>query len=300
MRIVMALGGNALLRRGEPLDATTQRANVAAAAAALAPVAREHQAVVTHGNGPQVGLLALQAQAYADVPAYPLDILGAESEGMIGYLLEQALESELPDRSMATLLTQTVVDAADPAFAAPTKPIGPVYDERTAREVERGRGWTMATDGPHFRRVVASPEPQRIVELRTIELLLDAGVLVVCAGGGGIPVVVDQEVGMRGVEAVVDKDLAASLLAVQLDADLLAIVTDVESVVRGFGRPEAAAIDAITPDGLRELSLPPGSMGPKAEACARFVEATAGRAVITDARHLAAAVEGDSGTQIAG
>lgn len=298
MRVVVALGGNALLRRGEVADAEHQRANVAIAAHAIAPLAAEHELVVTHGNGPQVGLLALQALAYEAVTPYPLDVLGAESEGMIGYLLEQALESELPGRRVAALLTQTVVSSRDPAFLAPTKPIGPVYAEEEARRLSVERGWSIAPDGPSFRRVVPSPEPERIVELAAIRLLLDAGVLVICSGGGGVPVVADPDGGLHGVEAVVDKDLAAAQLAVGLGADLLAIVTDVPGIMRDFGKPEAQVIDVADPRSLRALDLAAGSIGPKAEACARFVERTGKRALICDARGLRQAVRGAGGTQV--
>src|SRR4249920_686451 len=221
MRIVAALGGNALLRRGEPLEAEIQRRNVISAVRALAPVAREHELVVTHGNGPQVGLLALQAAADRVVQPYPLDVLGAETEGMIGYLLEQELRNALSCRNVATLLTQVVVATDDPAFARPTKPIGPVYTEHEARRLADARGWSVARDGVGWRRVVPSPDPLEIVELQAIRLLVDAGVLVVCAGGGGIPVVVDGASALRGVEAVMDKDLAASLLAELIGADVL-------------------------------------------------------------------------------
>ncbi|MQA75254.1 MAG: carbamate kinase, partial [Solirubrobacterales bacterium] len=208
MRVVAALGGNALLRRGEPAEAEVQRRNVGVAVKALAKLAAEHELIVTHGNGPQVGLLALQSEAYRDVRSYPLDVLGAESEGMIGYLLEQGLENELPGRRVATLLTQVAVDADDPAFARPSKPVGPVYEQRVAERLAAERGWAVARDGERWRRVVPSPEPRSIVELRTIELLIAAGVIVICVGGGGVPVV-DAHGRLHGVEAVIDKDLAA-------------------------------------------------------------------------------------------
>src|SRR5215207_1765841 len=230
MRVVAALGGNALLRRGQPLDAATQRRNIGVAAAALAAVARAHELIVTHGNGPQVGLLALQAEAYQEGGAYPLDVLGAESEGMIGYLLQQGLRNALPSRDVATLLTQVVVDAREPAFASPTKPIGPVYEAAEAAAVAAARGWAVRPDGARWRRVVASPEPAAIVELETIRLLVDAGVLVICAGGGGVPVIAAGDGTLSGVEAVVDKDLAAALLAIELDADALLLLTDVPAV----------------------------------------------------------------------
>ena len=296
MRIVVALGGNALLRRGEPAEAAVQRRNVEIAARAVAEVAAEHQVVLTHGNGPQVGLLALQSEAFRGVGAYPLDVLGAESEGMIGYLLELALSHELHGRDVATLLTQVVVDPADPAFASPTKPVGPVYAEAEARRLASERGWTVAPDGPHFRRVVPSPEPQDIVEIRTIQLLVDAGVVVICVGGGGIPVVVDEAGGLRGVEAVIDKDLSAALLARLLHADFLLMLTDVAAVERDWGTPAAEPIRRTTVAELRALELAAGSMGPKVEAACRFVEAARGTAGIGALADAAAIVRGEAGT----
>jgi carbamate kinase len=298
-RVVAALGGNALLRRGEPLDPALQRANVRRAVAALAPVAREHGLVVTHGNGPQVGLLALQAAALDDTPT-PLDVLGAESEGMIGYVLEQELRNALPERDVATLLTQVVVAHDDPGFARPTKPIGPVYAEREARSLARERGWSMAPDGAGWRRVVASPEPGTIVELSTIALLARVGVLVVCAGGGGIPVVEDAAGALHGVEAVIDKDLAAERLAHGLAADLLLLLTDVAAVEQAHGTPRAAPIGATTPRALRALPFAAGSMAPKVEAACRFVEGGVGRrAAIGALEDAQALVDGDAGTQVA-
>jgi len=298
MRIVVALGGNALLRRGQPTDVETQRANIEVACAAVAALAHEHELVLTHGNGPQVGLLALQAEAYAGTRPYPLDVLGAESEGMIGYLLEQGLQNLLPGRDVATLLTQTLVDAGDPAFAAPSKPIGPIYEEERARELAAARGWSVARDGSAWRRVVASPEPRAIVEERTIRLLVEHGVLVICSGGGGIPVVA-RDGGLHGVEAVVDKDLAAALLARLLGAELLLLLTDVPAIEEGFGTPAARRIERADPAQLRRLELAPGSMGPKAEAAARFVEATGGRAGIGALADALAIVNGDAGTIVA-
>ena len=297
MRIVVALGGNALLRRGEPAEAATQSAHVLEVASALADLASDHELVITHGNGPQVGLLALEADAYKAVAPYPLDILGAESQGMIGYLLVQALGSELPEREVVALLTQVLVDSNDPAFSCPTKPIGPVYSEKEARELAAGRGWTVARDGEYFRRVVASPEPKAVVELRAVERLVTAGALVVCGGGGGIPVV--EEAGaLRGVEAVIDKDLTAALLAEKLGAEKLIVLTDVPYVERDWGTAAAAPIDASTPAELRELAFAAGSMGPKIEAACRFVERTGGEAVIGSLADLGAVSRGEAGTRI--
>jgi carbamate kinase len=240
MLLVLALGGNALLRRGEPLEAEVQRRNLLdATAQALAPIARKHRVVVTHGNGPQVGLLALQAAAYKDVAPYPLDILGAETEGMIGYLIEQSLANELRDREIATLLTQVEVEPSDPAFARPTKPIGPVYGEAAARELAARSSWTIVPDGSGFRRAVPSPIPRRIREINVIKLLIRAGVIVICAGGGGIPVMRTPDGGVCGVEAVIDKDLSAALLAEQIGADALLLLTDVPAVWTKWPRGRA-------------------------------------------------------------
>ena len=288
------MGGNALLRRGEPAEAATQRAHVRRAASALAALAREHELVITHGNGPQVGLLALEAAAYEAVAPYPLDVLGAESQGMIGYLLVQALGNELVDRNVAAVLTQVVVDEADPAFASPTKPIGPIYSEAEARRLAAANDWAIARDGQHFRRVVPSPEPREIVELESVARLLDAGEVVVCAGGGGVPVV-RTTLGLDGVEAVIDKDLTASLLAERLGADRLLMLTDVPFVERDWGEPSATAIGLTTPFELRSLSFAAGSMGPKIEAACRFVERTGGEAVIGALDELAAVARGARG-----
>jgi carbamate kinase len=293
MRIVIALGGNALLRRGEPLTADTQRRNVQRAVAALAPLAREHQLVITHGNGPQVGLLALQAASD------PLDVLDAETEGQIGYLLEQELANRLPDRRCAVLLTQIEVDPRDPAFTRPAKPIGPVYTKEEAGRLARERGWSVAADGVHHRRVVASPRPQRILELPVIRLLVEQGVIVICAGGGGIPVVRRADGSNVGIEAVIDKDLASSLLARSLKADALLMLTDVDAVYRGFGTPQAEPIRQITPAELRKLPFAPGSMGPKVEAACEFVEAVGGFAGIGRLDQAEAIVRGEAGTRVA-
>jgi carbamate kinase len=296
MRVVVALGGNALLRRGEPADAETQRRNVELAARSVAQIAARHRVVVTHGNGPQVGLLALQSEAYRDVRPYPLDLLGAESEGMIGYLLEQALRRQLPEWDVATLLTQVVVDPNDPAFAHPAKFIGPTYSEHEARRLVRERGWIVAADGSCYRRVVPSPEPREIVELSTVQLLVESGVLVVCAGGGGVPVVVDEAGGVRGVEAVIDKDLAAALLGRLLRFDFLLMLTDVAAVEHDWGTPSARPIRHASATELRAFDFPAGSMAPKVEAACRFVESTGGTAAIGALSDAAAVLRGDVGT----
>lgn len=274
MLVVAALGGNALLRRGEPLTAQAQRANVKIAAQSLAGIIRAgHQLVVTHGNGPQVGLLALQGAAYKPDEAYPLDVLGAETEGMIGYIIEQELENALDhDRPVATLLTQVLVDKNDPAFQKPTKFVGPVYDQKEAESKAEAAGWHIARDGDKWRRVVPSPKPLEIPDLRVLKLLLDQGVVIICAGGGGIPIIRRDDGGMIGVEAVIDKDAATALLARQLGADALLLLTDVDAIYRDFGKDSASPISALTVSQARELDLPAGSMGPKLEAAAEFAE----------------------------
>jgi carbamate kinase len=299
MLVVVALGGNALLRRGEPADVNTQRANVAAAVEAIAELAAEHDVVITHGNGPQVGLLALQGEAYAAAEAYPLDVLGAETEGMIGYLLDQELVNRFGGRrQVATLLTQVIVDADDPAFHRPEKFIGPVYEDAMAHELASRRGWTVAQDGRHWRRVVPSPEPRAIVELDTIRLLTELRVIVVCTGGGGIPVTVGVDGRLTGVEAVVDKDRAAALLAEGLGADALLMLTDVPVVQEGFGTPQARDLRDMRADELRKLSFAAGSMGPKVEAACRFAERTGGMAGIGALADAAAILRGERGTRV--
>ncbi|MCT8974568.1 carbamate kinase [Microbaculum marinisediminis] len=298
-RLVAALGGNALLRRGEPLTAANQRRNVAVAASALAPIAASHSLVVTHGNGPQVGLLALQGAAYRATDAYPLDVLDAETEGQIGYLIEQELMNRLPaGRRCATVLTQIEVDRNDPAFAAPTKPIGPVYSQADSRRLQDDRGWTFCRDGVGYRRVVASPEPRRIFEIGVIELLVENGVIVICAGGGGIPVVRRDDGGLVGVEAVIDKDKASALLATQVRAGALLLLTDVDGVYLDCDTPKARRIKRISPDAIRRHRFAEGSMGPKVEAACRFVEATGGTAGIGALKDAAAILAGAAGTAI--
>ena len=300
MRIVVALGGNALLKRGEPMTAGTQRANVGRAAASLAElIGAGHQIVVTHGNGPQVGLLALQAAAGPEDGAYPLDILGAESEGMIGYLIEQELDNCLADETLiATLLTQIRVDARDPAFLAPTKPIGPVYEEATARKLAADRGWQIARDGDKWRRVVASPAPLEILEIKVISLLVERGVVVICGGGGGIPVVARADGSFIGIEAVIDKDRASALLAEQLGADMLLLLTDVDAVYLDFGTPQARRIKSVGAAALSGDQFAAGSMRPKIEAATGFVAATGRAAAIGRLEDAAAIVLGHAGTMI--
>ncbi|MFF7729065.1 carbamate kinase [Streptomyces sp. NPDC008001] len=299
MRVVVALGGNALLRRGDRPDAAVQLANVRAAVAALAPLAHRHELVITHGNGPQVGLLALQSAADRSLTSpYPFDVLGAETQGMIGYWLLQSLQNALPDRQVCALLNQTLVSGADPAFAHPTKFVGPVYGKEVAERLAAERGWTVRQDGDHWRRVVPSPAPQRVIETRLIRLLLSSGAVAVCAGGGGVPVVRDEAGQLTGVEAVVDKDLTAALLAEALDADALLLLTDVPQVMRGWGTPEAEPIGHTTPGQLRAGDFPAGSMSPKVEAVCRFVELTGGMAAIGSLADAQAILEGTAGTVV--
>ena len=298
MRIVVALGGNALLRRGEPMTAETQRANVRRAVGALLPLFEAgHQLVITHGNGPQVGLLALQAAAGPKDGAYPLDVLNAESEGMVGYLIEQELDSVLPrDRLVATLLTQILVDRRDPAFRRPTKPIGPVYDKAEAKKLAKAQGWTIAEDGKGWRRVVASPRPLQILEARVIELLVSQGVTVICAGGGGIPVLERSDGGLVGVEAVIDKDLASALLARQLGADHLILLTDVDAVYLGWGTDAAKAIKRAGVGALDPGDFAMGSMRAKVEAASGFAAETGNPASIGRLEDAALILAGAAGT----
>jgi carbamate kinase len=301
MRIVVALGGNALLKRGEPMTAAAQHTNVRIAAAALADLARDHQIIVAHGNGPQVGLMALQAASFAPENPWPLDILGAETEGMIGYLIEQELMNALPHGTdCATLLTRVEVDPLDPAFLQPTKPIGPVYSAEQARTVRAEHRWSMVAEasGNGLRRVVPSPLPVAILGIGPIRLLVEAGVCVICAGGGGIPVVRGPGGRMEGVEAVIDKDRTATLLARALEADILLMLTDVEAVFRNWGTPDQAVINSITPDALDAMRFAAGSMAPKVSAASDFVRAGGRLAGIGRLQDARAIVEGRAGTQV--
>jgi carbamate kinase len=301
MRIVVALGGNALLRRGEPMTAGAQRANIRAVAPALASLAGRHQLVLSHGNGPQVGLLALQSAAYEEVEPYPLDVLDAQTEGMIGYLIEQELGNVLPvEVPLATILTMTEVDAKDPAFDDPTKFVGRIYTDAEAERVAAQTGWVFKRDGTHWRRVVASPQPRRIVQQRPIEWLLAHDTIVICAGGGGIPTTYAPGSGRRlvGVEAVIDKDLSSCLLARGVGADLFVMATDVDGVYADWGTTRQRRLDTVTTDELRRLPFAAGSMGPKVEAAIRFVEATGTRAAIGALPDIEKVVDGVAGTQV--
>ena len=298
MRVVVALGGNALLKRGQPLTAENQRRNVAIAAEALAPLAHDYQLVISHGNGPQVGLLSLQSAAYEEVEEYPLDILGAQTEGMIGYMIEQELGNLLPmEEPLATILTMVEVDPEDPAFDNPTKPIGPVYSEQEAKTLAKQKGWSVAPDGEYWRRVVASPEPQRIFEMRPIHWLLENGATVICAGGGGIPTVYKPDGTLEGVEVVVDKDRASALLAFELDAGLLILATDTDGVYLDWGTEDARRIERVTPEQIEQYEFEEGSMRPKVEAACGFVRRSGGRAVIGSLTDMQGMVAGTAGTQ---
>ncbi len=301
MKVLVALGGNAILRRGQALSVGNQQANIRRAAQQLARVAGAHELVLTHGNGPQVGLLALQAAAYSAVQAYPLDVLGAESQGMVGYLLEQELANLLPaSRTVTTLLTRVEVAADDPAFAHPSKPIGPVYTQPEAERLAKEKSWHIAADGDHFRRVVPSPRPLRVLNLAAIRCLIDGGMLVIAAGGGGIPVARNPDgPGLVGVEAVIDKDLCAGLLAHDLGVDCLVIATDVANVFLDWGQPTQRAIGRINPTELAQHAFAEGSMGPKVQAACEFAAATGHRAVIGSLDAIEAMLAGTAGTQVA-
>ena len=295
--LVVALGGNALLKRGEPLEANIQRKNIVLAAKTIAQLTQQWRVVLVHGNGTQVGLLALQNSAYDRVTPYPLDILGAESQGMIGYMLQQALKNQLPQREISVLLTQVEVDPDDPAFHNPTKYIGPVYDPAQADALQAEKGWVFKADGKAFRRVVPSPQPKRIVESDAIQALIARDHLVICNGGGGVPVV-EKADGYHGLEAVIDKDLSAALLASQIHADALLILTDADAVYLDWGKPTQRPLAQVTPERLSEMQFDAGSMGPKVSACADFVSRCHGIAGIGSLADGPAILAGDKGTLI--
>jgi carbamate kinase len=301
MRVVVALGGNALLKRGEPMTAEAQRANVKVAAQALAPVAEHHQLVLSHGNGPQVGLLALQSAAYKEVEAYPLDVLGAQTEGMIGYVIEQELGNLLPfEVPFATILTMVEVDPNDPAFQDPTKFVGPVYEKDEADKLAAEKGWIFKPDGNKWRRVVPSPLPKRIFEMRPIKWLVENNTVVICGGGGGIPTMYlpDETRTLVGVEAVIDKDLVSELLARELEADLFIMATDVDGVYLDWGKPTQRKLEQVTTSELKAHNFAAGSMGPKVSAAVQFVEKTGKRAAIGALQDIEQIVAGTAGTNV--
>lgn len=273
--LVVAVGGNALLQRGEPMSHANQVKNISVATEALAKLSQDHRVVIVHGNGPQVGLLALQNLAYTDAPPYPMDVLGAETQGMIGYMMAQALRRALPEKEVSTVLTQVAVDHNDPAFANPSKFIGPVYDQATAELMAEKYGWTIKPDGEYWRRVVPSPHPQAILDLASIQTLLDNGHTVICCGGGGCPVVED-ECGYQGIEAVIDKDWSAAVLATQLGAEHFLILTDGDYVCVDWGTPREKPLYDVTVAEISQYQFAAGSMAPKVEACCKFAEATRG------------------------
>jgi carbamate kinase len=299
MRVVVALGGNALLRRGQALNAENQRANIRIAAQHLATVHEDHELVIAHGNGPQVGLLALMDAAYSAVDPYPLDVLGAETVGMIGYIIEQELGNLIAfEDHIVTILTQVLVDPKDPAFQHPTKHVGPIYDEAEALRLQKEKNWTMAADGQYFRRVVPSPIPQRIIEKNVIRMLVDSGITVICAGGGGIPVAYDEHSKLFGVEAVIDKDLASGLLASDLGAGMFIMLSDVSNVYTDFGTDKQKAIKAAHPDVLESMSFASGSMGPKVHGACKFVRETGNNSAIGRLSELKKIMDGEAGTLI--
>ncbi|MFA3919538.1 carbamate kinase [Ruegeria hyattellae] len=299
MRLVVALGGNALLRRGQEMTADNQRENVRVAAHTLAPLAERHELVVTHGNGPQVGLLALQEAAYTDVEEYPLDVLVGETMGMIGYMIEQEMGNLLPfEKPLATILTMVEVDPEDPAFADPTKFIGPVYSKEDAQLYATEKGWTVKPDGDKWRRVVPSPPPKRIFQVRPISWLLDQGSVVIAAGGGGIPTMYGEDGKLKGVECVIDKDRCSSMLAQEINADAFIVATDVEAVYLDWGNPQQSGIRRASPDHLDAFGFPDGSMGPKVQSAQDFARATGGKAIICSLSDIPAALNGDAGTTV--
>lgn len=307
--IVVALGGNAILRPGQRGTVDEQLANLKMMATQIASLAVEgYQLVVTHGNGPQVGNIYLQQDAGSkEVPAMPLDVCGAMSQGQIGYFVEQALSEALATRNclrpVVAMITRTLVDPLDPAFEHPTKPIGPFYDAPTANRLRDERGWVLASDsGRGYRRVVPSPAPLSILESDAVVPLLSFGAIVVTSGGGGIPVVPDAEGTYRGIEAVVDKDLAACLLARQLGAHTLVLLTDVPEVCIDYGTPKQRRIEDVCLEDMERLDavghFPPGSMGPKIHAAMDFLRSGGELAVITSAEHLHSSLLGRAGTRI--
>lgn len=298
MRIVVALGGNALLRRGEPPAAETQREHVCVAARVIAVLARDHQVVITHGNGPQIGLLAMESFAVTGAPPHPLDVLGAESQGMIGYLLETAIRNEMPGAEVVTVLGQVLVDEGDRGFDQPSKPIGPILDGARSAQLAAERGWRFIPEMGGMRRVVPSPEPRALLEAGPLRRLVESGVLVISAGGGGVPVVRGADGAFRGVEAVVDKDLTAALLAEELAADYLLLLTDVGGVFERWGEPASRVFRRARVADLRRFAFAPGSMGPKVEAACRFVEHTGGTAAIGALADGPIILAGQAGTMV--
>lgn len=294
-KIVIALGGNALLQRGEILSAENQQRSIQVFAEMASELARDYQLVIVHGNGPQVGLLALQNAAYKESPAWPLDILVAESQGMIGFAIAQALASSTGNASVTTLMTRVEVDPQDAAFSTPGKYIGPVYQPDQQTELEERYGWQMKADGQYIRRVVPSPTPLKILDSDAICTLMDAGHMVICCGGGGIPVIAQGD-GYQGTEAVIDKDLTAAALAQSINADHLLILTDADAVYENWGTPQARALRHVTPEELAPFAAPDGAMGPKAAAVIQFVKQTGNAAFIGALKDAPQVLAGEKGT----
>ena len=300
MKIVIALGGNALLQRGQALSSENQLISIRAASIQLARIADGNDMLITHGNGPQIGLLALQSESYHDVAPYPLDALGAQTQGLIGYVIEQELANRVPaSRQIACLVTRTIVNATDPELARPSKPIGPMYSEQEAKQLGNERRWTIAADNQGYRRVVPSPQPIAVANLEAIRCLFNQGFIVIAAGGGGVPVVTEPGAAMtRGIEAVIDKDATSTLLALALGADCLLIATGVDAVFEGWGTSNQQAIRRISSAALIKMSFPRGSMAPKVAAACEFVSNSGKRAVIGSLHNMEAMLAGTSGTQI--
>jgi carbamate kinase len=308
--LVVALGGNAIQQSGEKGSASEQFANVGRAMASVAELAdRGYRVVLTHGNGPQVGTILLQqaaAEAAEGIPAMPMDVAGAMSQGQLGYMMQQCLQNELRKHGrpwpVATVVTQMVVDPSDPAFSNPTKPIGPFYSKEKSEEL-RAKGYTVIEDsGRGYRRVVPSPQPAAVAEIYAIRTLVDSGALVICSGGGGIPVVRDEDGLLHGVEAVIDKDMGASLIARRLDADRLLILTDVERAAVNYRKPDQRTLDCVTVSQMKvyldEGQFAAGSMGPKVRSAVSFVEAGGKEAIITHLHSALTALDGATGTHV--
>ena len=304
MRIVVALGGNALLKRGEPMTAQNQSANIRLAAEQLAKVKPKNELIISHGNGPQVGLLALQHAAYyaqdSKIEPYPLDVLVSQTVGMIGYMLQQELTNLLPATPTQTLVTQVIVDEHDPAFSKPSKPIGQVYTQAEAEKLAAEKGWTVMPDGQYYRRAVPSPKPQDVTGINAVKTLLAQDHIVICGGGGGVPCVKNAQGQLTGVEAVVDKDLATAVIANHLDADLFIIATDVNATCVNFQKEGERKIAKANPAALEALSaeFAAGSMGPKVQAVINFVKATGKDAAIGSLADIEDIVAGNAGTRV--
>lgn len=304
MRIVIALGGNALLKRGEPMTAQNQSANIRLAAEQLAKVKPKNELIISHGNGPQVGLLALQHAAYyaqdSKIEPYPLDVLVSQTVGMIGYMLQQELTNLLPVTPTQTLVTQVIVDEHDPAFSKPSKPIGQVYTQAEAEKLAIEKGWTVMPDGQYYRRAVPSPKPQDVTGINAVKALLAQDHIVICGGGGGVPCVKNAQGQLTGVEAVVDKDLATAVIANHLDADLFIIATDVNAACVNFQKEGERKIAKANPAALEALSeeFAAGSMGPKVQAVINFVKATGKDAAIGSLADIEEIVAGKAGTRV--